>query len=113
MNQEQPHNNFGKTVSTGPQKNIDFAWREVRAITMNEVWKNLCLQFAHSFHGFEKVDEKCKEVLSDLVTLSKKLELDPQEDSFMELFAVHHEELTNAHPTELEAQRKDRDERKR
>ena len=45
-------------------KNIDFAWREVMAITMNRVWKNLCLQFIRDFGGFEKVDEESKEVFS-------------------------------------------------
>ena len=30
-------------------KKIDFAWREVTAITMSGVWKNLCLQFVHGF----------------------------------------------------------------
>ena len=42
------------------------------------------------------MDEESKEVFSNLVTLSKKLELDLQEDDFTELLAV-----------ELEAQRKD------
>ena len=58
------------------------------AITMNGVWKNLCLQFVDNFHGFENVDEEFKEVFSNLVTLSKKMELDLQEDNFTELLAV-------------------------
>ena len=58
--------NIYKTI-----KNIDFAWREVTAITMNGVWKNLCPQFVHDFRGFEKVDEESKEVFSNLVTLSE------------------------------------------
>ena len=33
-------------------KNIDFAWCEVMAITMNGVWKKLCPQFVHDFRGF-------------------------------------------------------------
>ena len=49
---------------------------------MNGVWKNLWPQFVHDFCGFENVDEESKEVFSNLVTLSKKLELDLQEDSF-------------------------------
>ena len=36
-----------------------------------------------------------------------KLELDLQEDDFIELLAVQHEELTNEDLMELEAQRKD------
>ncbi|TEA37999.1 hypothetical protein DBR06_SOUSAS14310038, partial [Sousa chinensis] len=76
-------------------KNIDFAWYEVTAVTMNRVWKNLCPQFVHNFHGFEKVDEESKEVFCNLVTLSEKLELNLQEDDVTELFAVRHKELAN------------------
>ena len=61
----------------------------------------------HNFRGFEKVDQESKEVVSKLETLSEKLELDLQEDDFMELLAVQHEELTNEDLMELEAQRKD------
>ena len=74
---------------------------------MNRVWKKLCLQFIHNFRGFEKVDKESKEVFSNLVTLSKKLELDLQEDDFTELLAVQHKELTDEDLMELEAQRKD------
>ena len=34
------------------------------------------VQFVHNFREFEKVDEASKEVFSNLVTLSEKLELD-------------------------------------
>ena len=90
-------------------KNIDFAWREVTSVTMSGVWKNLCPQVVHDFCGFEKVDKESKEVFSNLVTLSKKLELDLQEDDFIKLLAVQHEELTNENLLELEAQRKDKE----
>ena len=73
---------------------------------MNGVWKKLCPQFVHDFHGFEKLDEESKEVFSNSVTLSEKLELVLQEDDFIELLAVQHEELTNEDLLELEAQRK-------
>ena len=66
-----------------------------------------CPQFVHDFCGFEKADEKSEEVFSNVVTLSEKLELDLQEDDFIELLAVQHEELTNEDLMELEAQRKD------
>ena len=79
------------------------------AITMNWIWKNLCPQFVHDFRGFEKVGEESKEVLSNLVTLSKKLQLGLQEDDFIELLAVQHEELTNENLMEFEAQRKDKE----
>ena len=68
--------------------------------------------FAHSLftiRGFEKVSEESKEVFSDLVTLSEKLDLDPQEDNFTELLAVQHKEVTNEDLMELEAQRKDKE----
>ena len=74
---------------------------------MNGVWKNLCPQFVHDFRGLEKVNEGCKEVFSNVVTLSEKLELDLQKDDFTELLAVQHEELTNEDLMGLEAQRKD------
>ena len=93
-------------------KNIDFAWSKVTAITMNGVWKNLCPQFVHKFCGFEKVDEESKEVFNNLLTLIEKLELDLQEDNFIELLAVQHEELTNEGLIELEAQRKDKEKQK-
>ena len=66
--------------------------------------------FAHSLftiRGFEKVNEESKEVFSDLVTLSEKLDLDPQEDNFTELRAVQHKEVTNEDLMGLEAQRKE------
>ena len=63
-------------------------------------------QSVHNFLGFEKVDEEFKEVFSNLVTLSKKLELDLQKDDLTELMAVQHEELTNDDLMELEVQGK-------
>ena len=59
------------------------------------------------FADLRRVDEESKEVFSNLVTLSEKLELDLQEDDFTELLAVQHEELTNEDLMKLEAQRKD------
>jgi len=44
------------------------------AITVNGVWKKLCPQVIHDFHGFEKVGEESKEVFSNSVSLSEKLE---------------------------------------
>ena len=88
-------------------KNIDFAWREVTVITMNGIWKNIWPQFVHDYHGFEKMDKDSKEVFSNSVTLSEKLELDLQEDDFTELLAVQHEEVTNEDLMELEVDRKD------
>ena len=77
-----------------------------KAITSNEIWRNLCPQFVHDFCGFEKVAEEFTEVFSNLVTISEKLELDLQEDDFIGLLAVQHEDLTNEDLMELEAQRK-------
>ena len=76
-------------------------------LQMNGVWKNFCPQFIHNFRGWEKVDEEPKEVFSNSVTLSKKLELDPQEGDFTELLAMQHEEFTNEDLMELETQSKD------
>ena len=93
-------------------KTIDFAWCEVMAVTMNGVWKNLCLKCVHSFHGFEKVDKESKEVFSNLVIFSEKLELDLQENDFIAFLAMQHEVLINEHLMELEAQRKDKEREK-
>ena len=41
------------------------------------------------------------------MTLSEKLQLDLQEDHFIKILVVQHEELTNEDLMELEAQRKD------
>lgn len=52
-------------------KNIEFAWCEVTAITVNRIWKNLCPQFVHDFHGFEMADEGVQEVFNNLVTSAR------------------------------------------
>ena len=65
------------------------------------------VQFVYDFHGFEKVDEESTEAFSNLVTLSKELELDLQEDDIIDLLAVQYEALTNEDLMELEAQRND------
>ena len=57
------------------------------------------MQFVYIFHGFEKVDEEFKEVFSNLMSFSEKLELDLKEDKFLELLVMQ--------PEELVAQRKD------
>ena len=54
-----------------------------------------------------------KEVISSIATLSKMLELDLQENDFIELLVVWQEELTNADLMDLDAQRKDTKTRKR
>ena len=68
------------------------------------------MQFAYDFCRFKKANEESKEVLSNLVTLSKKLELDPQEGNFVELFSLQHE-FTNEDLMELETQSKDEERR--
>ena len=55
------------------------------------------------------MDEEPKEVFSNSVTLSKKLELDLQVDNFTEFLAAQQEELTNEDLLKLEAQRKDQE----
>ena len=65
------------------------------AVIMNGGWKNLYPQCVHNFCGFEKVNEESKEVFSNLMTLSKNLQLYLPEDNFTEDLM------------ELEAQRKD------
>ena len=80
-----------KTVDTDPEmtlhdywksynilnciKNIDAAWREVSEVNLNAMWRPLCLQFVNKFKGFNQ-EEKTKYILTSLVRLSKKLNLD-------------------------------------
>ena len=71
---------------------------------MKGVLKKLCWRF-------EQVDES-KEVFSNLVTLLEKLELDLQEDGFIEPLAVQRGRA-NENLMELEAQRKDEEMRGR
>ena len=52
------------------------------------------------------LDEESKEVFSYLVILCKKLELDLQEDNFIELLYVQHKKFTNKDLMGLEAQKK-------
>lgn len=56
--------------------------------------------------------KKFKEVFTNLVTLSDKLELELQQDDFTEL-VVQHEELTDQGIMESDAQRKDEDSKKK
>ena len=53
------------------------------------------------------MDEESKKVFSNLVTLSKMLELKLQEDDFTELLTMQHEEFNNEDLMELGVQRKD------
>lgn len=66
-------------------KYIDFPWHEVTAIKYEWGLEGPCPQFVHDVGGFEKVIEESKGGFSNLVTLSKVLELDLQEDDFIEL----------------------------
>ena len=53
------------------------------------------------------MDEESKEVFSNFVTLTKKLEVDLQEDDYTEPLVLQHKEFTNEDLMELESQRKD------
>ena len=96
-----------------PSKNIDFAWWRLQPITISGVWKNVCPQFVPDFYGFEKMDEKSKEVFNHTGILSEKPELNLQEDSFSELLAAQHEELGNEELMELETEKGPRETRRR
>ena len=52
------------------------------------------------------LDEESKEVFSNLVILCKKLELDLQEDNFIEFLFVQRKKFTNKDLMGLEAQKK-------
>ena len=51
--------------------------------------KELLPEFVHNFHGLEEVEEESKEVFSNFMTLSEKLELDLPEDNITEVLAVN------------------------
>lgn len=53
------------------------------------------------------------EVFGNLLTLSRKLELDLCEEDFTELLAVQHKELSNEDLMEVEAQRKNKESQNR
>ncbi|KAK3883528.1 hypothetical protein Pcinc_011179 [Petrolisthes cinctipes] len=74
---------------------------------MNGVWQKLCPQYVNNFTGFEKVQE---EVVNNLISMSEKLELDLEEQDFIEFFDAHAKELTNDELRELEKQRKEGEE---
>ena len=60
------------------------------------------------------MDEESKEVFSNLVTLTKKLEVDLQEDNYTEALVLQHKEFTNEDLMELETQvRMKRDRKKK
>ncbi|XP_068246736.1 tigger transposable element-derived protein 1-like [Palaemon carinicauda] len=86
-------------------KNIDASWREVTEVNLNAVWRPLCPQFVNDFRGFDQ-ESINKEILSTLVGLSDKLELDLQEEDFEELLESHGEEMSNQDLMELEAQQR-------
>ena len=80
------------------------------AITMNGVWKKLCLQVIHDFLGSEKVGEESKEVFSNSVSLSEKLQSASATAARGRLRwtpCCAHKEFTDEDPMKLEAQRKD------
>ncbi|XP_068226561.1 tigger transposable element-derived protein 1-like [Palaemon carinicauda] len=82
-------------------KNIHASWREVQKSNLNGVRKHLTPQFVNDFTGFDQDDESQK-ILNNLVDLSKKLELDLEEEDFHELLEFHGEELSNEDLMELE-----------
>ncbi|XP_068247804.1 tigger transposable element-derived protein 1-like [Palaemon carinicauda] len=86
-------------------KNIDASWREVTEVNLNAVCRSLCSQFVNDFRGFDQ-ESINKEILSTLVSLSDKLELDLQEEDFEELLESHGEEMSNQDLMELEAQQR-------
>uniref|UniRef100_A0AAQ5X1R0 HTH CENPB-type domain-containing protein n=1 Tax=Amphiprion ocellaris TaxID=80972 RepID=A0AAQ5X1R0_AMPOC len=86
-------------------KNIEASWREVSEVNLNAVWRPLCPQFVNDFRGFDQEGIN-KDILSTLVGLSEKLELDLEEEDFEELLESHGEELSNQDLMELEAQQR-------
>lgn len=61
---------------------------------MNGISKNLWLQLVHEVHGLKELGKESKEVFNSLVTLSKELYPEPQQE-FTKFLAVQHVELMN------------------
>ena len=108
-----------KTVDTDPEmtlrnywksynmlnciKSINAALREVSEVNLNAVWRPLCSQFVNELNGFDE-EEETKNILTSLVGLNEKLNLDLVEENFEEFLDFYGEELTNEDLMELEAQ---------
>ncbi|XP_068238407.1 tigger transposable element-derived protein 1-like [Palaemon carinicauda] len=82
--------------------------REVQKSNLNGVWKYLTSQFVNDFTGFDQ-DVENQKILNNLVDLSKKLELDLEEEDFHELLESHGEELINEDLMELEEMQRQED----
>jgi hypothetical protein len=67
---------------------------------MNAVWMKLTPQFVQDATGSEEQD-----VINNLVEMSRKLELNLEENDFIELLQSHTEEMSNETLMELEDQR--------
>ena len=82
-------------------KNIAHFWKEVMVTNMNGVWRKLCPQFVNDFHGFE---ERVDHVITNVVALSKEIDLYVEVDDVTELLKSHREELSAGDLIQLEKQ---------
>ena len=85
-------------------ENVDTAWNEMKKKTMKKTWKNLCPQFfveekenndPKSTSNKEQDDEENQEVIQNILSLGKQLDLPLDEIDIHELVASHAEELSN------------------
>ncbi|XP_036364351.1 tigger transposable element-derived protein 1-like [Octopus sinensis] len=80
-------------------QNIAAAWNDVQSTAMNGVWKKLCPQFVNDFKEFDNVA-----INKTLVTKSKELEMDLEEEDFTDLFEKDKQPLTDEDLIELHEQ---------
>ena len=98
MNQEQPCDNFGRTINLQGHKiywlclvwgyGCHHEWDLKEHLPSFVLFCFVLFCFPHNFHGFEKMSEESKEVFSNLMALREKLELNLREDGFTELILL-------------------------
>ena len=81
-------------------KNIDAAWREVFEVNFNAVWRPLCPPFVNEFKGFDQ-EEETKNILTSLVGLSEKFNLDLEEEEDLEELLNFHGETSRNWQTKI------------
>jgi len=85
-------------------KNIGDAWNEISISTMSNAWNKLIPQLTTENNmQTEEVDN----VISELVEISKKMNLNLEEDDFINLINSHSTEMSNEDLMELEDLRKE------
>ncbi|KAK3875862.1 hypothetical protein Pcinc_019292 [Petrolisthes cinctipes] len=84
-------------------KNIDAAWRELKSINVNGVWKNLIPHITNDFYRHEDLDV----VAQNVVDLGTELLLELELEDVHQVLESHSEKLTNEDLINLELQKQE------